>query len=78
MREQIPLAMVPPGKIVRIISINVKGRGPYRRLLELGLIPGSMVRVVSNALGPVVIEKNGARFAIGRGHASRIIVEVVG
>lgn len=72
------MAMVPPGRIVRIISIEVKGRGAYRRLLELGMIPGSTVRVVSNTLGPVVIEKDGARFAIGRGHALRIIVEIVG
>ena len=77
MQEQVPLLMVPPGKRVRIKAINVRGHGAYRRLLELGLIPGSVIKVVSNALGPIVIEKNGVRFAIGRGHAARIMVEVI-
>ncbi len=78
MEGLVTLSSAPPGSIVRVVRVDVRGRGPYRRLLELGVYPGATLRVVSNSLGPVIVEKNGARLAIGRRHASRILVEVLG
>ncbi len=78
MERLIPLSAAPPGSVVRVVRVEVAGRGAYRRLLELGIYPGATLRIVNNSLGPVVVEKNGARLAIGRGHAHRILVEILG
>ncbi len=56
-----------------------RGCGAMRRLLEMGLTPGTCVTVVKAAPfhGPIEILVKGARLAIGRGMAERIIVKVV-
>ncbi len=77
MASLIPLSNAPPGATVRVVRVEVRGRGAYRRLLELGVYPGAVLRVVSNSLGPVIVERGGARLAIGRRHAYRILVEPV-
>ncbi len=43
----------------------------------MGLSPGSEVIVVRNSLGPMIIEVRGVRLALGRGLASKILVEPV-
>jgi len=62
---------------VRVVEVR-GGRGAFRRLFELGIIPGQTLKVVFNDAGPVVVERGGTRFAIGRGLAAKILVEVVG
>jgi len=54
------------------------GRGPMKRLADLGILVGSRIKVVRKAPfgGPIEIEVNGSRFMIGRGLAERILVEV--
>jgi Fe2+ transport system protein FeoA len=49
-----------------------------KRLTDLGLTPGTDVTVVKSAPfnGPLEITVRGSRLAIGRGMASRILVEV--
>jgi len=69
------LAGMPPGSRVRIVSLY-GGRELQRRLMEMGLVPGSLAEVVSNNnRGPVIIRVRGVMIALGRGMASRIIVE---
>jgi Fe2+ transport system protein FeoA len=48
-----------------------------KRLTDLGLTPGTKVTVIKSAPfhGPLEINIRGSRLAIGRGMASRIIVE---
>ncbi|MEZ0345338.1 MAG: FeoA family protein [Infirmifilum sp.] len=75
--SRLPLAFVRPNTKVRVVSIE-GGRGAFRRLFELGILPGEELRVVFNDYGPVVVERAGTRFAIGRGIAARILVEVIG
>jgi ferrous iron transport protein A len=70
------LELAPPGSRVRVVEIQHHS-GQARRLMELGVVPGAVIRVVSNSAGPIVIEVGSARFAIGRGLARRIVVEVV-
>jgi len=51
-----PLAFVKDGEVVRIISVDV-GPGFARRLSEMGLIPGAVVKVSkAEGPGPVVVE----------------------
>ncbi|MDG6222259.1 MAG: ferrous iron transport protein A [Candidatus Bathyarchaeota archaeon] len=49
-----------------------------KRLTDLGLTPGTEVTVVKSApfKGPLEIYVRGSRLAIGRGMASRILMEV--
>ncbi|RLG53817.1 MAG: hypothetical protein DRO00_02895 [Thermoproteota archaeon] len=76
-RNHLSLAFIQEGKKARVIDI-FGGRGMVRRLMEMGLSPGSEVIVVRNSLGPMIIEVRGVRLALGRGLASRILVEPVG
>ena len=72
----IPLAMAPEGKILRIVGIR-GGRGIMQRLMELGLVPGSTIRVVkSTGRGPILLEVKGSRIALGRGISMKLLVEV--
>lgn len=59
------------GKICEIAG----GRCARRRLCELGLNRGVNVKVVKNDLGPLILDIQGHKLAIGRGLASKIIIE---
>ncbi len=82
----IPLTFAPEGSIVRVVELNV-GRGLERRLYELGIFRGSLIKVVkTRGPGPVLIEVLGntswsvhstSRLALGYGVAMKIFVEVV-
>ncbi|WFO74959.1 FeoA domain-containing protein [Desulfurococcaceae archaeon MEX13E-LK6-19] len=51
-----PLAYARSGSLVRVVSIRA-GVGLARRLRELGIIEGSILRVVrSSGPGPVIVE----------------------
>ncbi len=65
---------VPVGSRVRIVSV-MGGHGLVNRLMQMGLIPGSIVEVVSSNLGPVVVRVRGITIALGRGMARKILVE---
>lgn len=72
----IPLSSLRPRERGRVLSI-LGGWGAARRLMELGLVPGEVVEVVSNSYGPIVVRVRGSSFALGRGLASKVIVEVI-
>ncbi len=75
-RNHLSLAFIGEGKKARIIDI-FGGRGMVRRLMKMGLSPGSEIIVIRNSLGPLIIEVRGVRLALGRGLASRILVEPI-
>ena len=63
-----PLAFARDGALVRVVGIRA-GRGLHRRLNELGIIEGNLLRVVkSRGPGPVIIEVlgNQPRASLGR------------
>lgn len=53
------------------------GHGALRRLADMGLVPGTVVRVLRRGPfgGPIEIEVRGTSLALGYGLASRILVE---
>jgi len=52
----IPLAFAHEGTQVKVVKINA-GKGPSRRLTELGIIPGAILKIVkAQGPGPVIIE----------------------
>ncbi|MBC7294531.1 MAG: ferrous iron transport protein A [Thermoleophilia bacterium] len=71
------LAHVPAGSRAVVAGLPW-GRGLARRLIALGLAPGSEVYVVQNrGRGPLIVEVHGARLAIGRGQAEQVTVRPV-
>ena len=69
-----PLSEVKCGKTVKVVSINA-GRMLRSRLEGMGIIPGSVLKVLKNDWGPVLVEVMGRKIAIGRGQAEKIAVE---
>jgi ferrous iron transport protein A len=75
--QGMPLAMARPGELVTVIGVRA-GRGLQKRLADMGLIPGVQIRVIASQMsGPVVIDLKGARVALGRGIAQKIVVREI-
>ena len=72
--QGMPLAMARPGELVTVIGVR-GGWGLQRRLADMGLTPGVRIRVINSQMpGPVLIDLRGARVALGRGVAQRVMV----
>lgn len=72
----LPLTVAPENVELRITRIKA-GRGAMRRLAELGLVPGSNVKILkSSGTGPTLLEVKGSRIALGRGITMKLFVEV--
>ncbi|MBN1964295.1 MAG: ferrous iron transport protein A [Anaerolineae bacterium] len=71
----LPLSMVRPGESAELVEVGA-GLQFRKRLADLGLGPGMVVRVVQNNVpGPLILAiKDDTRLAIGRGMAHRIRV----
>jgi ferrous iron transport protein A len=61
-----------------IISAVNGGKALTKRLADLGLTTGTEIKVIGRTLfsGPVQIEVCGSRLVIGKGLASKIVVEL--
>ena len=72
------LTEIPVQKKVRIVDI-FGGRNARQTLAQMGIGVGSQVIVRRNApfSGPILVENHGTTVAIGRGLASKIMVEEI-
>jgi ferrous iron transport protein A len=69
------LSTVRSGERVHIRQIE-GGRTFLSRLATLGFTPGARLRVVQNfGRGPIIVALRDTRVALGRGEASKILVE---
>jgi Fe2+ transport system protein FeoA len=84
-RREVPLTALRGGEAGTVTSIKAlhgrrhrRGWGFEKRLMDMGLTPGTRVTVVKSAPfhGPLEILVRGSRLALGRGMAERIFVEV--
>ena len=84
-RREVPLTTLrdrETGTVTSIKSGHGRGRGRgwgfEKRLMDMGLTPGTRVTVVKSAPfhGPLEILVRGSRLALGRGMAERIFVEI--
>jgi len=84
---RVPLTALKDGETGIITSIRVglgvgrrggRGWGLRKRLMDMGLTPGTRVTVIKSApfRGPVEVLVRGSRLALGRGMAERIYVEI--
>jgi Fe2+ transport system protein FeoA len=70
----VPLSSIMPGNRVRMLKINA-GKNLKGRFLAMGLIPGTEIRVISNAgKGPLLIAVRESRMTLGCGMAEKILV----
>ncbi len=68
-----PLTMAEPG--VNNFIKRVGGRPETRQFLEsLGFIPGGRVSVISKIGGNLIVEVKGARVAVNRDMAAKILI----
>ncbi|MCD7709667.1 MAG: ferrous iron transport protein A [Clostridiales bacterium] len=68
-----PLTLSPKGEQMKIKKVS--GKEEIRRHLEeLGFTAGSLVTVVNDMGGNMIVNVKGSRIAIGREMASRIVV----
>jgi len=70
------LSQVEAGQKVRIVGF-IGGLRLEHKLRQLGLVPGDRARVIRYAPlgGPVLVEVDGRSIALGRGVASKVVVE---
>lgn len=70
----IPLGSVPSGEDAEIVRICAGCRATSR-LYELGLTPGTTVKIIANDFhGPIIFEVRGSRLSLGRGISERVSV----
>lgn len=70
-----PLAMSKQGETVKIMEVK-SGITLKKRLGELGLYEGTMVKVLRNrAKGPLMIKVLDSQLVLGRGACLKIMVE---
>ena len=75
-RKRIPLINLKEGQKGIIISIS-GGRNVIQRLTDMGLTPGTEIKMLRNGpLCPVEISVRGFNLALGNGLAAKIIVKV--
>ena len=83
-KETVALTVLKNGEVGIVTAIKMdrgRGRGQGwrfgKRLSDMGLTPGTRVRVVKTAPlhGPVEILVRDSRLALGRGMAERVLVE---
>jgi Fe2+ transport system protein FeoA/Mn-dependent DtxR family transcriptional regulator len=74
--DAVSLADLTQGERCTIV-LAAGGHGMIRRLAEMGLTPGTEVRVVRSAPmhGPIEVSVRGVSLALGRGIASRVLVK---
>ncbi|NLD47520.1 MAG: ferrous iron transport protein A [Clostridiaceae bacterium] len=69
-----PLTMLPIGKEAVINACRAKDA--TKKFLEgLGIIPGTVISVVSEMGGNLIVSIKGSRVAINRGIAQQLMVE---
>ena len=74
MENRLQLSDIRPGDTV-IVEAITGGRHLRQKLVNLGMIPGTGIRVVrANRLGPMVLDVQGSQIMIGAGMAKRIYV----
>ncbi len=71
--NEVPLSALPRGSRALVVSIR-GGRGLVNRLMQMGITPGTIIEVIDNTAGPIMIKVRGVTIALGRGVASKIFV----
>ena len=76
MSDRLFLINLKEGDIATIVSVN-GGRGVVQRLTDMGLTPGTEIKVIKSAAlnGPIEISVRSSKLVIGRGVAAKVHVK---
>jgi Fe2+ transport system protein FeoA len=70
-----PLSTLTNGEHGEIVQLTA-GKEAIRRMVSLGLIPGTKVVVIQNPkYGPLIVSVRDVRVAMGRGEAQKVQVK---
>jgi Fe2+ transport system protein FeoA len=73
-QDVMALSEAPVGRTLRVVRLD-GGHGMKRRLTDMGLHVGSVVRIArTGGTGPVIVWSKGGRIALGRGVLHRVLV----
>ena len=76
-KEKLTLSAVRTGEAAQIVNLH-GGHCFLSRLASLGFTPGACLQVVQNfGRGPIIVSLRDTRVALGRGEASKVLVERV-
>jgi ferrous iron transport protein A len=80
-RPEVPLTALKEGDSGIVVSVKSgygRGWGFKKRLMDMGITPGTRITILKSAPfhGPLEVMVRGYRLAIGRGMAEKIIVRV--
>ncbi|AOT71648.1 FeoA family protein [Geosporobacter ferrireducens] len=77
-KSHIPLSAVSIGTVAQVFRLEAEGL-QRRRLLDLGLVPGTVVAAVRKSpLGdPIAYDIRGARIALRTEESEKILVKVI-
>jgi len=72
------LAKLPQGQSAKVISIE-DGRSFKQKLQNLGIREGAVVKKEKGTFifGPIIVKAGSTQIALGRGMASKVIVELL-
>lgn len=71
-----PLNFVSIGKYAEVNSV-MGGEMMCKKLMEMGVNKGSLIEIVKNDSGPLIIKIGETRLALGRGMAQKVMVSEV-
>lgn len=69
-----PLTRIKAGMTAMVKEVR-GGKNVRNRLMEMGIIEGTPIRVMANSGGPLIVQVGNSRFAMGHGMAQKIIVD---
>ena len=74
--KHLPLSMINPSEEVTVTDVR-GGRGLVQKLADMGLTPGSKLKVISSHKpGPILIDIRGSRLVLGHGVAHKVMVDL--
>ncbi|EET86283.1 FeoA family protein [Clostridium carboxidivorans P7] len=76
MSSGMPLNFVSIGKYAEVNSV-MAGEMMCKKLMEMGVNKGSLIEIVKNDSGPLIIKIGETRLALGRGMAQKVMVSEV-
>ncbi|MCB2293323.1 FeoA domain-containing protein [Clostridium algoriphilum] len=71
-----PLNFVGIGKFAEIHSVQ-GGENICKKIMEMGMSKGAIVKMMKNDSGPVIVKVGETRLVLGRGMAQKVMVREV-
>ncbi len=68
-----PLNFIGIGKSAEVSSIQ-GGEGLSKKIMEMGMSTGAIIKIMKNDSGPLIIKIGETRLVLGRGMAQKVMV----